>query len=121
MKGLKRLIHFILITISIVPQLPFAQSNELTRIEGILVSVDLAQSPVARENRVCLSTFKTSQGKIVLVEDVYLCHYARKLKTRIGKFAFVEELNVFFLESDELAQVLGQTFHQAQFKFLEIE
>ena len=100
----------------------FAQ-DDIIKIEGEVISVDLGQSDTAKRERICLTTIRPIDGTLefVVVEDIYMCHYARKLKSRIGSFVTIKEPKNFFLESDTLLDILQRDYRQANYKILEIE
>lgn len=94
----------------------------MVKIEGVIVDVDISKSTISKREKICLTRIKKSSGEdMILVEDIYLCHYARRFRKKIGTFQTIKEPASFFLESDQLSVLLDRDYAAANYKFLEVE
>ena len=97
-------------------------SNPIVSIEGTVLQVQFPTEVNNLQLKVCVTQIETDDGELVgLVEDVAQCFYARKLKDQIGNRVSVQEDANFFVEDEELTQILLQSAPQVKFLIFEAE
>ena len=115
------LIPIIITSMNLLPSSNASSNSTTNPIYGKVLEVNLGNTEITKNEKICLSNIKVRNRSFILVEDIYECKMARKLKSYIGENIYLENFPLIIINPNNFSSSLFSHFPKATFFFIDHE